>query len=198
MVNPLRIVYNYLVPAIKFMSNIHSPWSHKQTTGEDYYKAWTILKPGYLIFTHTSGELTNVTIPGFWKHCAIYCKAGHDIVDELVVDATRKGVTAHPLASFLLHTDYFVILKCKDLTDEEHEEIASHATEKIGCQYDFQFALNNDSFYCFELAFAAICEQQGKQVFEPSLFLGEAKVDGEDFFKSGKFEVVYRSEKCPT
>ena len=129
----------------------HSPWTHKKTCYEDILRIKKVIQKGDIILTHTRGEFTTLTIPGYWKH--VECYIGDSKSIGAVAPATRKGW----LEDLISDTDYYAILRMKDVTEEESNTIVDYFISKIGVFYDLRMNFNNPTkVSCSELGYYAI------------------------------------------
>lgn len=151
----------------KLVGKIHSPWTHKKITSADYLSLQRILLPGDIILTRTMGELTNLLIPGFWKHSAIVS------LSQSVIEAVGTGVQLTHLFDFVKGKDYLIVLRPR--TAQERRSAASVAEGLVGCGYDYEFDKRDEEFYCSELVWvsfrrccAELFPRQGKIM--PSAF----------------------------
>jgi hypothetical protein len=208
-----RALVHALVPVFKIIGQIHMPLSHKLVTDEDYYEARALIKPGYIVLTKTRGELTNLTIPGFWKHGGMYL--GDDGEKEWMIDAIGTGINPRTLVKYLMTRDYFVVLKCKLLTDADHKEAADAFNNLRGQPYDFEFMLDEVEesprqimselvsgnskrpFYCFEAVWFVLSYVYGKPIFSPKVVCGQPSIVGESFINPDLFQVVWSSKSTP-
>lgn len=171
---------NMLMPITKWIGSTHAPYSRKKMLGEFYYMMRDGLQPGDILLSRTDGELSNVLIPGFWKHLGLYV-GDREGVREAVVEAIGKGVTATPLASFAMQKDYICVLRSTIAAESERSQVADWVWSKIGSPYDFAFASSTEAFYCAELG------HSGYKIFCPKFEmpllprLGALTVTPDDF-----------------
>ena len=128
------------------------------------------LRPGDLIVTRHAKALTNLFIPGFWPHAALYVgtpsqreAAGVEVapekerlwVDEIcVLEALKDGVRLRPLTETLA-VDTFVILR-PNLAPESITQAIERAILHEGKMYNFDFDFfNSDRIVCTEVIFRA-------------------------------------------
>jgi len=130
---------------------IHAPWTHKITSYEDVLRLYGTIKVGDIILTRTRGEMSTLTIPGQWKHSAIY------IGDKKILHAISPCVTKAYLADLIMKTDYFAVMRMKDMTEEEGKAIAGYALKYLGRDYDFGLQIwDEDEMYCSEIVFHSV------------------------------------------
>ena len=164
-----NFLFKILYPVLKLIGKIHMPFSHKLITGENYLTLKRMVKPGGIFLTRTRGELTNVLIPGFWKHAALV------IDSEYVIEAIGKGVTVKTLAAFLLSKDFVVYLEPKFTDKNGMESAAKKALAWLDLPYDYEFSEGDSAFYCGELAIDAYAQtsDRGPESFHGLKLIGE-------------------------
>jgi len=144
-------ILNLVTPLVKFLSKLHSPYSHKCVKGSDYYNVRDIIDVGTIFLTRTNGELANLINPGLLKHAAIYIGDCDGTGIRYVVEATLSGTKKTDLVSFMLTKDVVIGCRPKFLTDEERALIPTEAKRIIGVPYDFVFDYTESKrFYCYE------------------------------------------------
>ena len=141
----LGLVY----PISNSVSSVHAPWSRKKIRSAHYRYFLKMLRPGDVLLTFASGELTNLCIPGFWSHACIY--AG----DEKVIEAVSDGVLVTDLIDATLSKDYVMIRRPNFATADQMSAAVAWARSKLGAEYDFFFNKKNQAFYCSELVWLA-------------------------------------------
>lgn len=138
------------------------------------------IQPGDILIQKREWQLSNVGIPGFWTHAAIYVgtpeeriryfsKEENDLIfskmqshrpDGAVIETIKDGVV---LSSFFksAKADSLLVLR-PALTVKQKASVIAQAFDFLGRPYDYDFNFNTDSsFVCSEL----ICT-----LFEPVLF----------------------------
>lgn len=137
------------VPITKAIGRLHAPYTHKRVSGVHVLASQRLLRPGHVLMSRTRGELTNLFIPGFWSHGAIY------VGDGFVAEAIGEGVVLTDIVTFMTTKDAIAICAPLFASDAEMTTAAAWAREQRGKKYDFEFTSGNDAFYCFELTYAA-------------------------------------------
>lgn len=132
------------VPITRWIGTAHAPFSHKRVTGVHAAAAIMLLEPGDVLMSHTRGELTNLFIPGYWSHGAIY------VGDGLVAEAIAEGVVLTDIISFLTSKDDVAVCDPLFASAEQKRMAAAWARSqaKAGVKYDFGFAAGNGATYC--------------------------------------------------
>ena len=132
------------------------------------------LRAGDILLEKTPFRLTDLLIPGFWGHAAIWIgneqelKAlgiwNHPLVTKyhtpirqghVIVEALRPGVTMNPLEHFL-NIDDMAILRARNLELDADAKVAIilQALRQVGKAYDFNFDVETtDTIVCSELIY---------------------------------------------
>jgi uncharacterized protein YycO len=139
-----------LTPFIKWIGQLHMPYSRKLITGKEYYLYRDFLEEGDVILTKTYGEASNFINAGEMKHAAIYVGGG---TVKYVIEAVGKGVIKTNLIDFMLTKDEIVILRPLNIAEYKIKEAITKATNYVGYQYDYMFSFINKSLYCAELVY---------------------------------------------
>ena len=111
------------------------------------------LQPGDVIITRHAIALTNLFMPGFWPHAALYVgpRAERD-PEKCVIEARKDGVLFRPLRD-TLSVDYFVVIRPK-LSEESIQQAIDRAFTHEGKMYNFDFDFfNSDRLVCTELVY---------------------------------------------
>lgn len=174
-----ELIVTALKPLFVEIGKAHIPFSRKKMKLENVVKLKKIVKPGDVILVRTSGELTNWFIPGPYKHAAMY------FGDDFVVESTGAGVHSTSLYDFIMTKDYVSVFTPRFCSDQEAEEAANWAWMQRGRPYDYEFRSNNESFYCFELTYAAYNEVlKQNNPWKLRETFGEPTVVADDFLKA--------------
>lgn len=120
------------------------PYSKKLLTSTDFYDIVKLARPGDILCATRYGEISNLFIPGDYKHAAVY--VGGEI--PTVIEAVGKGVVETKLVDFVMSRDLCVLLRPR-WTDGAQAVV--EAWKLVGKPYDYQFRAGNDAFYCAEL-----------------------------------------------
>jgi uncharacterized protein YycO len=128
------------------------------------------LQPGDVIVTRHAKALTNLFIPGFWPHAALYIgtQAQHEstnietdlnikqlwVDDICVLEARKDGVRLRPLSD-TLSVDTFVVLR-PNLGPDSICQAIQRALLHQGKMYNFDFDFfSSDRIVCTELVYRA-------------------------------------------
>jgi len=172
------------------VAKIYMPFSRKRIRPEDYIEMKKLLKAGDVISTKTRGEFSNIFVPGFFGHVAIYDGEG------FVIEATTRGVVRTHLAWFLFGKDYATVVRPNFMTDDQKWLAVDYCKRQIGKPYDYSFNTSNiDSFYCSELIYSAYKFVLGDSPFKLKKTLGQETVAPSDFYNASKlFFRIYLSK----
>ncbi len=122
----------------------------KRVPGEPLEAIRPFLKPGDIIVTRHRDALTNVFLPGFWPHAALY--VGEQSAGRNVVEAKKDGVLLRELDE-TLKVDSFVVLRA-DVDGQVLGEVVSRAMSHVGKLFDFAFNFSQaDRLACTALVY---------------------------------------------
>lgn len=172
-----RAALETMTPLLKAAGAAHMPPRYR---GIKPYVAERLSKkllPGDSMLSHRKREPTNLVIPGFWKHAAIYVGNGR------VVEAVGKGVIETSIEEFLTTKDAVMFRRPKFLTREQLARAADHAKKLRGRPYDYLIEPAGlvlkgakDAFYCSEVVWHSLDEACNDfdilSPFEPRLTFG--------------------------
>jgi uncharacterized protein YycO len=126
---------------------------NKRVSGETIASIAGFLRPGDVIVTRHHKALTNLFLPGFWPHAALYVglsekrEAGH-----CVLESRKDGVRLRALED-TLSVDAFVVLR-PNLDSESIAKAIERAFLHEGKMYNFDFDFfNSDRIVCTELVY---------------------------------------------
>jgi hypothetical protein len=144
--------------------------NNKHVTSDILGSIAAFLEPGDVIVTRHAKALTNLFIPGFWPHAALYVgtREQHEIgainmtptIDELwandicVLEARKDGVLLRPLTDTLA-VDTFVVLR-PNLDAQIICRAIERALSHEGKMYNFDFDFfSSDRVVCTEVVYRA-------------------------------------------
>jgi uncharacterized protein YycO len=140
---------------VQFFGKIWIP--HRFQVDKDYAKIIAVIaKPGDIILSRTHWRLSNLAIPGRWKHVAVVGAEG------MVIEAVQPVVRCVSLVDMLCEHDEVALYRFLDLVPEVRQRIALSAAYWIGVSYDEDFDEDPSDLYCTELAIDAF-----KEVMQP-------------------------------
>jgi len=178
-------ILDAVVPITKWIGRTHVPYSVKKMRAKDYREIVEVASPGMILLSKIDGQMTNLFIPGEYKHGAVYR-------DEFtVVEAISKGVVQTDIIDFLLTKDKVCLLEPMFADRDQMEQVADWCDLQLGFPYDYKFGGDVKAFYCFELAYAAYKEICPGSPWELRNTLGEPTVTGDDYLNaSSKWRIV--------
>lgn len=145
-----------------------------------------VIKEGDVLVSREGMRPTNVIVPGFWTHAAIY------VGNREVSEATDIGCHLLDIDQFLYTKDHVAVLRPIFSTDYQKLNSCSVARSLTGRIYDYKFKFGNEAFYCAELVYHSISESMPNCPFTLRETLGELTVKPQDFFDAkDKFELIY-------
>lgn len=147
------------------------------------------LQPGDIIITRHRDALSNLFLPGFWPHAALY--VGEQGTGD-VVEARKDGVKLRRLSD-TLSVDAFFILRSK-ASPENRRLAAERALTHVGKLYDFAFDFSqSDRLACTAVVYRS-WHGLGDNRFQLGEKAGRRCLSAEDLIEqalgSGNFHVT--------
>jgi hypothetical protein len=150
------------------ISELGNPFHRKRVAPGVVRAARKILQPGDAIVTRHDDAMSNLFLPGYWPHGALYIgtaeqrrELGVSMTDDRwrrsgssvrVLEARKDGVQFRSLSD-TLHVDAFTILR-PELDAVRMAEALTRAAEHEGKYYDFEFDFNRaDRLVCTEVIY---------------------------------------------
>ena len=144
--------------------------NNKRVTEDQLQVIGAFLQPGDVLVTRHAKALTNIFLPGFWPHAALYVGTAEQrealgikadwakeqlwIDDVCVLEARKDGVRMRPLTD-TLYVDVFAVLRPSLTTDSICRGI-ERALQHEGKMYNFDFDFfNSDRIVCTEVVYRA-------------------------------------------
>jgi hypothetical protein len=171
----------------------------KRVPGEPLEAIRGFLKPGDIIVTRHRDALTNVFLPGYWPHAALY--VGEQAGGRNVVEAKKDGVLLRELDE-TLKVDAFVVLRA-EVDEPVLGEVVSRAMSHVGKLFDFAFDFRQaDRLACTNLVYRSWHGLAGME-FKLGEQAGRFCLPAEDLIDqtigSGLFQVAaFFGEECET
>lgn len=176
------------LPIVKVMGSISAPFSHKKVSGRHYYHLISKIDPGTVLITRTSGEFSNLMIPGHFSHAAMYVgeqwvgKDDDKYFSASVTEAVGSGTRMVDLVSFLTSKDEVLAFVPRFASSEQMQKAADWTLDNLGVPYDFVFEPTNEAFYCSEYIQKAYAHAIGKDIpFTKRKTLGVNTVIPQDY-----------------
>ena len=154
----------------RFASEIRDRWQDKHVSPEIIRRLAEILRPGDVLVTRHRTALTNLFLPGFWPHSALYVgteddrrRLGVELDDErrrlwsgprCVLEALKDGVRFRPLEETLA-VDAVAVIRPR-LEEKTIAEALSRVARHEGKGYNFDFDFfRSDRLVCTEVVYRA-------------------------------------------
>ena len=127
---------------------VKPPRSAKRVTPEIISKIQANLEPGDVFVTRHDNAMSNLFLPGFWPHSALWLGAE----DADILEAKKDGVLLRH-AEDTLQVDAFVVIR-PTLTPAQIDEALRRGRTHTGKQYDFVFDFRTtDRLVCTEVIY---------------------------------------------
>jgi uncharacterized protein YycO len=173
------------IPIQKGMQKLHPP--EAQTTVAQAQAAMLTMLPGDILLSREAWHFTNMFIPGFWGHAAIY---GHG----KVVEAVAPCVQVVAWEDWVTRKHNWCVLR--PLSAISGENAFNFSMQQVGIKYDYRFSKANGLFFCSELAYDAwdATSSWGQDVFTKRKTMGEWTVTPDDFYlaaQESKLNVIH-------
>jgi len=127
---------------------IKPPQAAKRVTSDIIERMKTTLKPGDVFVTRHDDAMSNLFLPGFWPHSALWLGAD----DADILEAKKDGVLLREIEE-TLQVDSFLVLR-PNLTSDQIETALSRARTHTGKLYDFIFDFRtSDRLVCTEVIY---------------------------------------------
>lgn len=144
--------------------------SAKKVSADICAEIGEFLQPGDVLITRHAIALTNLFMPGFWPHAALYVGTptqrsvlGVEIGDEkaalwgkdvCTLEALKDGVRLRPLKD-TLSVDYFVVLR-PQISSSDIRQAIERGVQHEGKMYNFDFDFfSSDRLVCTEVIYRA-------------------------------------------
>lgn len=143
---------------------------------------------GDVLLSRKMWALSNVGIPGFYKHATIY-------LGGYIYEAVGEGVRRVPLAKWLYTHDFVCVMRSTFCLPEVSQMAAVHASKQVGLPYDYQFEPGVKAFYCSELVYWAYQVANNNQSpFVLRKTFGVDTIQPQDFRNAtDKFQVLWEN-----
>lgn len=178
-----RTLLKLSTPITIFLGKIQKP--EPKMSGEFAEQVLDHLQDGDVLLSHNELNFSNLLIPGFWKHAAIYRQ-------KYIVEAIGHGVVSTHILKWLLHHDNVIILRPMFASQEQKNLAADIAQMQSGRPYDYEVSPGIKAFYCSELVFWSYQRaMNGQSPFTLRKTLGVDTVVPTDFANAkDKFKLI--------
>ena len=204
-----KVTFSLFKVSGSLIAEMRLKWKRKRVTPAVTQQLAELIQPGDIIITRHDDATSNLFLPGFWPHAAVYIGSDQerhalDVVMSdsrwqastgsiRVLEARKDGVLFRSLED-TLSVDCFVVLRSR-LSDQQIAKAISLAIEHEGKCYDFEFDFRRaDRLACTEVVYRAF-HKLGKIVFTPTQRAGRLCLSAEDildgvFTETPTFDVV--------
>ena len=125
---------------------VKPPRAPKRVTPETIESIRKVLRPGDVFVTRHDDAMSNVFLPGFWPHSALWLGAQ----DADILEAKKDGVLLRDIEE-TLQVDAFTVIRPK-LDGADISKALSRARTHVGKLYDFIFDFRTtDRLVCTEV-----------------------------------------------
>lgn len=173
----MKLLLALVAPLAKFTSKLKQP--DPAINDAVMMTIKTLIKDGDCLVSRTSWQFTNLLMPGFYKHAAVY-------LNGWVYEAsTGEGVRKVSLEEFCFKKDFVGLCRYQEMDAELVQVSYGYLENKLGKSYDWDLYLSdNDKFYCSELCFYLYCLCFGDfaKRFKPSKYLGKEVIRPTDLW----------------
>lgn len=154
----------------RLLASLRDRWSSKRVDERVRGELTALLRPGDVLVTRHRGALTNLVLPGFWPHVALYVgslvearRLGAEISERAAaawrpshrtLEALKDGVLFRDLEA-TLRVDAVAVIRPR-LSQIEVARGLERAAEHVGKLYNFDFDFfRGDRLVCTELVYRA-------------------------------------------
>jgi hypothetical protein len=188
-VNLRSKILHAVEPVSYSIGKIHAPFTVRLIKGLDFYNIQDTIKPGDILLSRSKYQLTNLFIPGFFKHAAVFVDMGSQ---KDLVEATSQGVHYTSLYDFVSTKDYIIILRLKNKEKYKSNllKVCLIACKLVGDAYDYEFEFGDEEEYCSEVAVKSY------SLAEIDIFQDKTIIYPTDLYDNQNFQVVFASGSC--
>lgn len=158
---------------------VKPPRAAKRVTSDIISDIQAQLKPGDVFVTRHDDAMSNLFLPGFWPHSALWLGAD----DADILEAKKDGVLLRHIEE-TLQVDAFVVIR-PNLTPDQMAEAIKRGRSHTGKLYDFVFDFRTtDRLVCTEVVYRTY-HGIGPIDFDLSLQAGRHCLSAEDLLNQG-------------
>jgi hypothetical protein len=174
-----KAAFGLLESGGRVVSELRDHWTPKRVSNEIRAQCERLLRPGDVIVTRHDIAFTNVFLPGFWPHAALYIGGPRDAGSLGVrldaerarrwtpqvrtLEALKDGVRLRPLDQ-TLGVDAFVLLRPR-LSEDAIARGIERALQHEGKPYNFDFDFfRSDRLVCTEVIYRAFDGIDGLEI----------------------------------
>ena len=184
--------------------------------GDETREVMNILKPGDIVVRGYKNYLDGYFIPGFFSHVGLYVgnvpnedniallpsakNAFYAEGEQIMIHAMAEGVFMEDLLNFC-RCDYLIILRSKQVTQDNVNEIYNRALMQLGTPYDFKFDFAQyNNLSCTEFVYLCledILGDEGVKLRDRRAPLTPRPTLIPDDFVNSSLQQVWRSKTIP-
>lgn len=181
------LILDASVPVQKVMQKIHPPCA--QTTVRMAEVAMQSMRDGDILLSREAWHFTNMFIPGFWSHAAIYGQGK-------VVESVAPAVQIVDFRDWVIEMHNWCVLRPMQADPTSGRDAFKFACAQDDKPYNYKFQKSDKSFWCSGLVYDAWEANSlwAQDVFVKRLTWGEWSVTPEDFYQAafrGKLETIF-------
>ena len=181
-----RLILHVAVPLTRMIGLVQKP--EPKMSCEFALDILDKLEDGDVLLSHNEWNLSNLFIPGFWKHAAMFRK-------NKIIEAVGRGVVNDMhILKWLMNHDNVAVLRPVFANKDERNLAADIANVQAGKPYDFELSPGVQASYCSELIFWSYQRaMRGESPFTMRETMGVETVVPSDFLgavDSGKFKLI--------
>lgn len=155
-------IKNFWIFLSKIRFKVSKKWSINSKCIEEFFHT---ANPGDILLSRKLFVATNLTIPGFWKHMAMYLWTGKDIKDiskskkyahlddssHYIIESTAKWVCIEKFENYIYDIDYLWVFR-PIFSEKKVKNAIKEALMQENSKYDYLFNYySQKSFVCSEL-----------------------------------------------
>ena len=165
-----QAIFTALETGGRLASELRDQWTPCRVTSEIRARLEALLQPGDVLITRHDRALTNLFLPGFWPHAALYIGSEDDRLklnvsldedrasrwsgDRRVLEALKDGVLFRPLETTLA-VDAVAVIR-PQLDQADLARALGRIAEYEGMLYNFDFDFfRSDRLVCTEVVYRA-------------------------------------------
>lgn len=157
---------------------------NRDELGGYYHAILDLIRDGDIIVCRRRWTFSNLFIPGYWKHAAMYVGL------RTTVEALGSGVQRTSLGELLDRVDEIAIVRSRSVDAAEGQYAAAAIQSLVGARYDLEFAWGNDAFYCSEACVWALLQAEPLLGFRRRSIMGVETILPNDFYEADEHFVV--------